>query len=217
MMFSAPLIAETGFQNRPIINNLGMNTGHTLNKGEFIIGIGPIGYGISDKVQVGSNVLLFLFANYNVGIKTCLFENNNNAFALGVDLAQFYTTSKGRTNAFVSRSPYISYTTRIGEATNLHLGGRFSFITNDDKLDDSQKKAMALGTSLAAGIDYSSSNKTKFLAELGYDFTFERYRLGGGVLWGWKTFRLKLGLNYFSAKDKDNGYIFPVLGLWWRF
>ncbi len=88
-----------------------------------------------------------------------------------MDLTQFYTTSAGRTNTFVSRSSFLSYTTGIGKATSLNIGGRFSFITNDDKLKHSEKKSMAMGALVAAGIDYSASNKTKFPAETGYDFT----------------------------------------------
>jgi hypothetical protein len=65
-----------------------------------------------------------------------------------------------------------------------------------------------------AGIEHSYSHRTKFVADIEYDTTFEGARFGGGVLFGWDKFRLKLGLSYFTA---GNGFVFPLIGLWWRF
>ena len=61
--------AQSNFDDKPIVNNIGMPTGHTLNEGETILGIGPIAHGVSNNVQIGSNVLLLLFRAYNVNAK----------------------------------------------------------------------------------------------------------------------------------------------------
>ena len=61
LAFTTTAFAEVGFEGRPITNNLWAPTGYTLNSGEFLVGLGPIGFGISDNIQVGTNILLFLF------------------------------------------------------------------------------------------------------------------------------------------------------------
>ncbi len=82
--------------------------------------------------------------------------------------------------------------------------------------DAEQLNASASGTSVSAGLEHSVSNKTKFVGDLGYDIEFEGIRVGGGALWGWDSFRLKLGVQYFAPKGYK-GLVLPYIGLWWRF
>lgn len=98
----------------------------------------------------------------------------------------------------------------------MHLGGQYSYFSGEEDIDDAVAAITSSGTSVYLGVEYSFSNKTKFLAETGYDLTFKGFRFGGAVLWGWKKFRLKLGVNYFNPEG-TNGYILPVISLWWRF
>ena len=73
----------------------------------------------------------------------------------------------------------------------------------------------AVGTGAYLGLEHSRSNRTKFLFDFGYDATFKGVRGGGAVLFGWSTFRLKLGLSYFGAGE--DAFFFPIVGLMWRF
>ena len=41
-----PNFAQSSFSSKPIVNNIGMPTAHTLNEGETILGIGPIAHGV---------------------------------------------------------------------------------------------------------------------------------------------------------------------------
>lgn len=213
-------IAEVGFKGRPITNNVMRPTGYTLNRGEFIVGLGSIGFGITDNVQVGTNLLLFLFQVYNANLKVSLINTESSAFALGISVNSFNLDVGADEIGFTSLSPYAVYTTKMGESTNLHLGGQYSTFSGEADIDDAEASETSSGTSLFAGVEYSFSHKTKFLAEGGYDLTFEGFRIGGAVLFGWENFRLKLGVNYFSVTDGNNdriGFTFPVIGLWWRF
>jgi len=47
--------------------------------------------------------------------------------------------------------------------------------------------------------------------------TFDGFRVGGGVLFGWDTFRIKLGVKYYNPEGEAKNFTFPVIGLWWRF
>lgn len=210
-------MAQTGFEGRPITNNLMMPTGYTLNRGEFMIGLGTVGFGVSDNVQVGTNLLLFLFQVYNVNVKVSLLKNDQSAFAIGLDVGSFnLSVFDEDETSFTSISPFAVYTTNMGENTKLHIGGQYSSFSGDEDIEDAEVESSSSGTSVFVGIENSFSNKTKFLAEGGYDITFEGFRFGGGVLFGWEKFRLKLGVNYFKPKDSE-GFTFPVIGLWWRF
>ena len=175
---------KVGFEGRPIINNLWMPTGYTLNKGEFIVGIGPIGFGISDKVQVGTNLLLYIVQYYNANIKVNLAETPTLGCAVGLDFGYFNLDVFDSETSFTSYSPYVALTNNVGPSTNLHLGGRYSFFEANVEVEDAEVEATTSGSSISGGIEYGLSQKTKFLGEVGYDFTFEGMRFGGGVLFG---------------------------------
>ncbi|MBR9974279.1 MAG: hypothetical protein KFF77_01740 [Bacteroidetes bacterium] len=215
---ASPLLAqEEGFAGRPITSNLSMPTGNTLHAGEFSIGIGPVEYGITENIQIGTNLLLFIFQYYNADLKVSLIDTEKQALALGVGVGYFDLGFVGGDLSFTSISPYAAYSFPIASKTRMHLGANFTIFEGDGEIGEAEDlNASVTGTSVAAGIEHSLSNKTKFVGDVGYDIEFEGVRVGGGVLWGWEIFRLKLGLQYFSPKGYD-GYIFPYVGLWWRF
>ncbi len=99
----------------------------------------------------------------------------------------------------------------------MHLQAQYSYFSGESDIEDAEAKSTSAGTSVSAGLEYSFSQKTKFLAEGGYDVTFEGFRLGGGVLFGWEKFRLKLGVGYYNPEGVNEGFTLPVIGLWWRF
>ncbi len=218
LVFSSTVFAQEGFANRPITNNLWTPTGYTLNKGEFTVGIGPIGFGVTDNVQVGTNVLLFLFQVPNANLKFNVSKSSTSAFGVGVDLLHFSLDIFDGNNdeSFTVFSPYASFTNNIGDKTSVHISGQYSFFASDADIDDAEAESSSLGTSVSGGIEYSFSGKTKFLADIGYDATFEGLRLGGGVLFGWTKFRLKLGVAYFNPAGVGD-FTLPQIGLWWRF
>ncbi|MBN1448801.1 MAG: hypothetical protein JXA28_12800 [Bacteroidetes bacterium] len=207
-----------GFAGRPITSNLFMPTGNTLNSGEFSIGIGPVEYGITDNVQIGTNLLLFIFQFYNADLKVSFIDTERQAFAAGLGFGYFDLDLFGAEGdvSFTSLSPYLAYTTSIGPKTRMHFSGNYSYFEGDADIEDAEATASTSGTSVAVGVEHSLSNKTKFVGDVGYDVTFEGLRFGGGVLWGWEVFRLKLGLQYFSPKG-IGGLVLPYIGLWWRF
>ncbi|MAT37983.1 MAG: hypothetical protein CL946_00080 [Ectothiorhodospiraceae bacterium] len=207
---------KDGFEGRPITENLFMQTGNTLHAKEFIIGIGPIAYGITENFQIGTNVLLYLFQYINADLKYSLMDCESQAFALGLGFGSLNLSVGGGDISFISLSPYVAYTTAISSKTRLHLNGNYSYFEGDADIEDAEAIASASGTSISAGIEQSVSNRTKFVADVGYDITFEGLRVGGGVLLGWEVFRLKVGVQYFAPKDVD-GLVLPYVGLWWRF
>lgn len=208
--------AEKGFDGRPILNNVSNPTGFTLNQGEFTVGLGSIGFGITDRVQIGTNVLLYLFQVYNADVKVNLINSDAVSLAAGLDLNHFDLEVFGADTGFTSLSPYIAISPRLSDRTILHIGGRYSYFSGNADIEDAEVSEVAKGTSFFTGLEYSFSSKTKFLTEAGYDTTFNGLRLGGAVLWGWDKFRLKLGINYFDPEDSGS-FTFPVIGLWWRF
>lgn len=220
LVLTASGFAEEGFGGRPITNSLWMPTGYTLNQGEFTVGIGSIGFGITDNVQVGTNVLLYLFQYNNGNAKVNLVELPDMALAAGVHLGHFNLDLSDDPDdeiTFTSLSPYLSFSRNLTENTDLHLAGQLTHFSADVEIEDAEVEWSSTGTSVSGGLEYSLTHRTKFLAETGYDFTFEGLRVGGGVLFGWEKFRLKLGVGYYNPKGVSGGFTLPVIGLWWRF
>lgn len=217
VVLMAPLWAQTGFENRPITNNVNMPTASTLNKGEFQLGIGPLAFGISDKVQIGTNVLEFIFGSANANLRVNVLNTADNAVAVGIGVGQTETTLYGRDVSYVAWYPFVAYSRPLSPTTLFHASLNLSAFTGDEDVQNADPRAFWRGTSIDAGVEYSYSNKTMFLGEAGYDFTFDGPRLSGAVLWGWKTFRLKLGLAVYNPAGNANAFVSPLLGLWWRF
>jgi hypothetical protein len=215
---SAVADTERGFVGRPITNNLFLPTGYTLHKGEFAIGLGPIAFGITENVQLGTNLLLWIPQVYNASLKIALAKEEDRALAVGVGVYRFswniVDDEDGDDIGFLGVGPYGAASLRLGENTMGHISGQYVYFESDADVDDAEAEASSSGTGAFGGIEYSMSNRTKFLVDGGYDATFEGGRFGGGVLFGWGTFRLKLGLSYFTAGD---GFVWPNIGLWWRF
>ncbi len=210
------LAAETGFKGRSITENVYMPTGFTLNQGEFKIGLGSVGYGISDRVQVGTNILLYLFQIYNANLKVEVLDSENLNVATGLTLNHFNPAVFDTEEGFSSFSPYVAVSPRLSERAVFHMTARYAYFSEEGDWDGDDITSIVNGTSFLVGLEYSLSNKTKFLSETGYDSTFNGLRLGGAVLFGWEKFRLKLGITYFKPDDTP-GFTFPVIGLWWRF
>ena len=207
--------AEVGFRGRPITNNLSMATGYTLHQGEFLVGIGPVGFGITDNFQASTNVLLWLLQIYNADIKMSLMQTKKSSLGIGIDFSNFNLEVFDTETGFTSFSPYVTYSTRVGPKTLMHIGGQYSIFSGNSNIEDADATSTSEGTSISAGVEHDISIKTKFLAEAGYDITFKGFRTGLGFLWGWEKFRLKLGLTY--SQYGDFSFTWPVIGLWWRF
>ena len=208
--------AQTGFKGRPITNNISMPTGYTVNRGEFLVGIGPIGFGVTDQVQIGTNVFLWLFQDYNASMKVSFVKTRASAFAVGLRVDYLSLRVFGVDQGFTFLYPYAAFSTRTGPNTLLHVAGKYSIISGDGEIEDAEIKETASGTRVYGGLEHGFSNRTKFLAEIGYDFTFEGITLGGAVLFGWNHFRLKLGVQFYNPEG-TSGFTLPVIGLWWRF
>ncbi len=209
--------AKEGFEGRPINNNIWIETGNTLNRGEFSIGLGSsIGFGISDRVQVGTNILAWLVQYYNANVKFEFLNNDVSSLAIGVSVGKFNMDVFGAEEDFNSITPFAAYSHKISPNTTFHLEGKLSSFGGDVDIDLADPEASIDGSAVSAGLEYSWSNKTKFLTEGGYDLTFEAPKFGGAVLWGWEKFRLKLGVSYYAPEGADP-FTLPVVGLWWRF
>lgn len=209
---------EDGFENRNPTENIWMQNGYNLREGEFAIGIGPLAYGINDQVQLETNVLLFLLQTINAKIKVNVHKNGKTSIASGLEYSRFKLPFlEGDSKlAFNTYSPFIALSHKTTDKTTFHISGKFSYFSTDINIDEFEAQSSSSGTEIMGGLDYSVSNRTKALLESGYDITYEGMRLGGGFLFGWETFRLKLGVSYFAPKNTDS-YTSAVIGLWWRF
>ena len=219
ILCSTGFAGKNGFEGRPITDNIWMPTGNTLNRAEFDVGLGPVGVGFNDNVQISTNILLFLFQVYNANLKITMIKSENLAIATGLEYSYFNLSAltDGQEEDFRGISPYLALSAKISENTTLHLAGKYSYFSANEDLENFQPTSTSSGTQIMGGLDYSLSYRTKLLMEGGYDITFEGMRVGGAVLFGWETFRLKLGVSYYQPRDVPEGFALPIIGLWWRF
>lgn len=206
-------------KSKPITNNIWMSTAYTLKQNEFAIGIGPVNVGLTDRIQFGSNILMFLFQNYNANFKMNIYQTLTIAVAMGLELNRYNLSVLKMDQEFRYNTvaPFLVISNRIGEYTNLHIAGRFDIFGTDELAD---KMRIGISTDqlmLMAGIEQIVSHRTRFLFESGYLVGDPGIQMSVAVLLSWTYFRLKLGVGYYNSQGERNGFTLPVIGLWWRF
>ena len=212
------LNSRRGFKNRNILNVMKMPTAFALKKNEFIIGLGSVYYGISDHLQVGTNLFLFLLQDRNVQIKVNLYNTSKYAFSTGLRFDDFQLLTFDNETNYSSLAPYGAFSISMSETVKLHFSGQRSMVWTSENvdIDDATATWFVQGSNTACGIELSASHLTKFVGEIARDFTYERIRTGGAIIWGWEKLRLKIGLNSYLYKDGSKPII-PSFNIWWRF
>ncbi|MBN1940325.1 MAG: caspase family protein [Candidatus Aminicenantes bacterium] len=203
------------FGRRPITMNLAQPTGAVLNRGEVLMGIGPVAFTLADGLQFGTNVFNVIGGVYNVDLKLALIRWEGLRVAAGLNWSNFDLMSFGEEKTYSSVSPYLVVSPRLSRKLTLHLGGRYAEFFGTANVEEAEYSDEAEGTMVFAGLDLDLSEKTKLLVEGGYDATFRALRSGAGFLFGGETFRFKLGFQYFQQREAD-GFTRLVTGLWWR-
>jgi hypothetical protein len=212
-----PLYRETGFEGRPIVNNVSIPTGTTLAQREIILGLGNVCLGLTNRLQVSTNVLLYLLQIYNGALKYGIHQSESFNLSAGLEF-NYVNIGEGEDKfEFSSISPYLAASYKASERWNIHVMGRLSKFAGYEEIQGVEVLGYITGTTLMAGLDYSLSRRMKLLAEAGYDASFKIVHLSSAVLFGWNSFRLKLGVNYFRPENYHPGITLPVIGLWWRF
>lgn len=204
------------FGGRPITTNLVQPTGAVLNRGEVLLGIGPVAFGLSDGVQFGTNIFNIIGGVYNADVKAALVKSDGIRIAAGLNWSSFELRSAGKNETFSGLSPYLTASARMSGKTTLHLGARHVEFFGTADIGDAEYGAKAEGTMVYSGVELDISEWSKFLVEFGYDATFRALRSGAGFLFGGRTSRLKLGFQHFQQRDAE-GFARPIIQLWWRF
>ncbi|HUU06771.1 MAG TPA: caspase family protein [Patescibacteria group bacterium] len=204
-----------GFVGRPITTNVSMPTGRTLNQGELVIGLGPVSYGISDRVQIGTNASDLINEVFNADLKAALARSGLLGLAAGLNWDSFHLDVAGEDSSFYSLSPYISVSPLISNRVTLHFSGRYSFFSDRARVRQADFSTKSKGSSVMAGLEFSLSNRTKLLYDVGYDTTYDMFRSGAALLFGRTHFRIKLGFQLFrNGHGQDSSKL--LVGMWWR-
>ena len=124
--FTSSTWATGAFEDRPITTLIWSPTGYTLHEGEFKIGLGTtIGTGITDNIQLSTNILGFIFQNYNLDLKFNLIKTPEMAIAAGINYSRFHMArddyDSDKNDAFTSVSPYIALSKPLNKRTTLLL------------------------------------------------------------------------------------------------
>jgi hypothetical protein len=88
---------EVAVRHKPLVyaGYLYGHTGATLDRGEFLAGLSPLGYGISDRVMVDTTPFLYLANVGSVGVKWKFYQNEDMRLATYLRGQQFFAIGKG--------------------------------------------------------------------------------------------------------------------------
>ncbi len=186
-------------------------TAYTLNQGEVLIGIGPLAYGIHDKFQIGTNMLLDILQVFNADIKLNILDFEAMGLAAGVGFAHFGLFGSNY-NSFLFSG---LLTIPVSQNLKFHTGGTFAYIPDFDIGDMDFEGGAEAGTTIPLDIEINLSEHSALLGGAAYDLTFEYYRVGVSYLRSWEQFNLQLGGNISGGGAWT--YFLPTIGIWWRF
>ncbi|MCD4817498.1 MAG: hypothetical protein K8S23_02255 [Candidatus Cloacimonetes bacterium] len=220
---------KKGFAERKILNVMSSPTAYTLKKNEFIIGVGSIYYGVLDNVQIGTNLLYFLIKDRNMNLKFNFYNSSKVSIGSAIYLDSFSSEVnkydddddgyyEEKDENFTSVAPSLAISFPINQKVSWHISGQYNAILsgNNEDFENVMAGVFSKGSRNAIGFEYSASNRTKIVTEAIYDYTLEGFRAGGAFVWGWNSFRLKLGLISFKYRNTES-YYYPHINFWWRF
>lgn len=201
---------------RPLVYG-GLAQGFTaanLNKKEFLLGPSILGYGITSRTQVNTNLISNMFKILNVSIKNTIFNNDDYEISVENGFQYYHEDTKGSYQFtgyldMVSNSNFNSY-------VKLRV---FTQKPQDEYLYNSgeYKNNLNLELSLAYGYLFSNWNRLIF----GPKIDVNKQKVGGTV--GYyiidREFHTMIGVssNDFSEfKVGKEGYLVN-LDFWWRF
>ncbi len=205
ILFTGVSVGQASFENRPLTEGLSAPTAHTLNQGEFTVGLGPVNYGLTDNAQVGTNIfMMFLGPNFNGKFTVIEPTETNIGLAVG---GGYYKVDFGDLGGITGIPLFTSATKILSPGTKFHVTGQYTDFSADvgDEITGN-----LTGSSVTGGFETNMGDRANFLAEATYSMTYEELFAGAGLLFGWDTFRLKLGAQLTPRT-------WPVIGLWWRF
>lgn len=201
---------------RPFVY-LGLGQGFTasnLIKKEFLVGPSVLGYGLSDRFQISTNIISTVYKVPNLSIKSTLFRNDD--YELSVENSVYYYSSDDRGSYalttyldMVSNSQFISYF-KLKAFTQKPSD---QYIFNSDAYE----KDINLEFSFSYGYLFDNWNRLIF----GPKIDVNKKKVGGNIAYYFiqKEFHTMIGVaaNDFSElKLGKDGYLIN-LDFWWRF
>jgi len=185
-------------EDAPEISGLSKPTAYTLREGEWIIGFGPIFYGLTDKFQLGTNIIADLLTIFNISGKLNMssLPESQTEISMAIDVFTVgFLPTEITFGGVISRA--------LHEKLTGHIGSELSL---------SRDRAIISGTlnSIFFTADYDLASDLKLLTEL--DLTPNRARIGAGVLLKAGDLRLKAGgfLNFSLLRTER-----PPLAIGW--
>lgn len=189
-------------------------TASNLVKKEFLAGPSVLGYGITSRTQVNTNLISTMFNVLNLSIKNTVFSNDDYELSVENGFQYYHKKTKGSYQ-------FIGYLDMVSNSNfNSYVKLRvFTKKPQDEYLYNSEeyKDSLNLELSLAYGYLFSNWNRLIF----GPKVDVNKQKVGGTV--GYyiidREFHTMIGVssNDFSKfKVGKEGYLFN-LDFWWRF
>jgi hypothetical protein len=189
-------------------------TASNLTKKEFLAGPSILGYGITSKMQVNSNLISAMFKILNVSLKNTIFQNDDYEISVENGFQYFHEKTRGTYQ-------FTGYFDSVSNANfNSYLKVRvFTKKPEDEYLYNSEEYQREVNVEIQYSYGYLFSNWNRLL--FGPKVDVNKKKVGGVVSYYIieREFHTMIGVasNDFSEiKIGKQGFLFN-LDFWWRF
>lgn len=173
-------------------------TAYLTPRGKWMIGLRQLNYGLFDRFSVETIPLYSLLGSWNVFGKVKLIDANT--WAVAARAGMFYVTwepiPEVRDSSLWRYMLSSILSLQLSPIMQIHFNvsntGLYGDIISRKVGIDIKRRLI----NLESDIEYRVTDKRRILVGTGYDFSSEKFTLGGSHLWYWTTLYLKLGLTF---------------------
>ncbi|OGQ33800.1 MAG: hypothetical protein A3F16_03860 [Deltaproteobacteria bacterium RIFCSPHIGHO2_12_FULL_43_9] len=200
-------------------------TAYTIPEKTIQIGLGPVVYGVTDFLQVGTNVISPAYGAVVANTKLNLVDLENVGIGLGFEYSHLFNsfgfpenlgfrTKRKGVNVYL---PSATVSTRLSNAVYLHTGAKYIYSPDAEKDEYIQKRSILKNSKVFSDFEVRFSDRKALL--FGPAYAYQLKALGGGLSYriSGKDIGYSIQLGASALIDQNKKWIFdPVIQLVWR-
>lgn len=198
---------------------------YTIPEKTIQIGLGPVVYGVTDFLQVGTNVISPAYGAVVANTKLNIVDLENVGIGLGFEYSHLFNsfgfpenlgfrTKRKGVNVYL---PSLTVSTRLSDEVFLHTGAKYLHSPDAQKDEYIQKRSILKNSKIFSDLEVRFSDRRALL--FGPAYAYQLKAIGGGVSYriSGKDIGYSIQLGASALIDQNKKWIFdPVIQLVWR-
>lgn len=200
-------------------------TAYTIQAKTIQVGLGPVAYGVTDFLQVGTNIISPAFGAAIANAKLNIIDSENFGVGIGFEYSHlfnsfgfpeslgFRTTREG-INVYL---PSGTVSTKLSDEVYLHTGLKYIYSPDAERDDYIQKRSILKNSNVFSDFEVRFSDRKALL--FGPAYAYRLKAIGGGLSYriSGKDLGYSIQLGASALVDKDKKWIIdPVIRFVWR-